>query len=190
MKKILLFFISILNCHFFVVPLYAGKIILKDGTCIEIPDKLVIYNDLKDSIFVAKEEAAPAPTEAQKRLLALCAANNVVTSLTTGNTILTNTEDEITVNAEKRFTPAQAYVTIEANNNRYKLLYPTYCYAEGILVLTTQTVFAYRASDVINNQCDAQGLTVRFNRQAEIQELKEKIAKLEQLQQLLSRKDE
>lgn len=26
--------------------LYAGKVILKDGTCLEVPDTLLIFNDL------------------------------------------------------------------------------------------------------------------------------------------------
>lgn len=187
--------------------LYAGKVILKDGTCLEIPEKLLIFNDLEKTIFVEEKVEEPEPTEEQKLFFELVGESMPPQRLITGRTIPVAQEDEFEVNKEKKSLSPVAQIVIEFNSSRYPLRYPAYSYPDAVLAMGAVTVFKYKASDVIKNLCDERGFTMqrksepvntqanqieeltaqltRLNeRQIEINKLKEEIARMEQLQKL------
>jgi hypothetical protein len=146
---------------------YAGKVMLNDGTCIEIPDQLIINNDLSDDeIFIEEKVEEQILNDRQKEVMAILGITKVVPRVT-GVFLRSGISTEINVNKEPNQPSAIAKLAIivKNKNSRHHLLYPTYAQANARKdTLQLTTVFTYNVSDIINDHKDSNGLTVRIRK--------------------------
>ena len=114
--------------------IYAGKIKLKNGTYVEVPNAVTIHNDLDDDVFIEERSVKVTPKN----------------------------EVDVEVNKKISAQTTTQLLGILINGRKYNVKYPTYFHPEADShPLEIYTVFKYKASDIVNGACDIQGLTVR-----------------------------
>lgn len=131
---------------------HAGRVRLKDGTYVDVPDKVSILNDLKEQAFV--EERVSYPTSNSE------ARNPEGRELSSGQ------ELELEVNEGPAPAHSSGAIGVMVNARKYYVDFPTYYHpnAEQKPPLEVYLTLKYKLSDVLSGRKDSLGLTAPYNK--------------------------
>ena len=143
---------GLLSISLVMLNAYAGRIQLKDGTFVDVPDKVSILNDLKERAFVEERVGYPAPGSEAREV--------------DGKELEGGEEIALDVNAG----PAPEYssrgIGIMVNARKYYLEYATYFHPEAAPAprIEAMLTLKYKLSDILANKKDSTGLHIPFNK--------------------------
>ena len=130
---------------------FAGRIQLKDGTFVDVPDKVSILNDLKDHAFVEESVWYPGGSEARD---------------VEGKELASGQEIALDVNSGPTPSQPSRGIGIIVNARKYYLDYATYFHpdAEAKPRIDVMLVLKYKLSDILALRKDSQGLDIPTNK--------------------------
>ena len=134
---------------FLIFNIHAGRLRLKNGDLIDVPDKLIIYNDDEDIVFVETGVEFPAQCSEARR--------------PQGFHLAKNQEREIEVNQTVSPQHSTDLLGICVKGRKYQLYYPTNFHPDALdgKPLEVLVRFRYKISDIMKEKVDQKGLTVQ-----------------------------
>lgn len=147
MKKVY----GLLSISLLMLTAHAGRIQLKDGTFVDIPDKISILNDLKEQAFVEERVGYPTPTSEARDV--------------DGKELASGEEAVFNVNSGPVPAHSSSYIGVVVNARKYYLDYPTYYHsnADQKPPIEVMLTLKYKLSDILAGKKDSNGLNIPFN---------------------------